>query len=430
MTTSQFVRSVVVVGAVALLVAGCSSSPAQSTTTTPPATAEPAAAADATCVVDPSEVVARTQPLPTTPMPDSLASTLDSAAQSGFDTAAAPGAIVAVQSPEGLFLKAYGEADPTTGAPMTTDMFQRIGSLSKTFTGTLLMQLVADGQVSLDDPVSEYLDGVPRGDAITLQMLADMTAGLASYTKDDGFQKIMFDDPHLVHDADETLAFAFTLPASFDPGEGYEYSNTDTLVLGKVIEKVTGKPFSTVLQENILTPLGLTHTSFPDGSADFPSPHPQGYTLQGNDSDPANPTDATDWNPSWGWAAGEMISSASDLLTFGRAVATGDGLVPADSQIVRLESFQPAEAGYGIGWGCQSGWVGHGGELPGFNTQMFYDTNSDTTVITMVNSDIASGDCESDVLDDNPTDLPCSSPAKRILTSVTEALGNPFVQNK
>jgi D-alanyl-D-alanine carboxypeptidase len=412
----------------ALLIAGCSSPPAQSSTTTPAAAPEPAA--DASCVTDPADVVAHTQPLPTTPMPDGLASKLDVAAQSGFDAAAAPGAIVAVQSSEGLFLKAYGEADPTTGAPMTTDMHQRIGSLSKTFTGTVLMQLVADGQVSLDDPVSKYLDGVPQGGEITLEMLSNMTAGLASYTIDEVFQKSMFDDPQRVHDVDETLAYAFALPKSFDPGESFEYSNTDTLVLGKVIEKVTGKPFSTVLQEDILTPLALTDTSFPDGSAEFPSPHPQGYTLQGNDSDPANPTDATDWNPSWGWVAGEMISTAPDLLAFSRAVGTGQGLLPADSQIVRLESFQPAEAGYGIGWGCLSGWVGHGGELPGFNTQMYYDTNTDTAVITMTNSDIASGDCPSDVLEDNPTDLPCNSPAKRILTSVTEALGNPFVQNK
>jgi D-alanyl-D-alanine carboxypeptidase len=426
--SSRFVRSVVVVGALALLVTGCAPSPAQSSATTAAAAPEPTAGA--ACVSDPAEVVARTQPLPTTAMPESVASMLDAAAQAGFAAAAAPGAIVAVQSPEGLFLKAYGEADPTTGAPMTTDMHQRIGSLSKTFTGTVLMQLVADGQVSLDDTVSTYLDGVPRGDEITLRMLSDMTAGLASYTKDEGYQKIMFDDPQRVHTVDEILAYAFALPASFAPGESFEYSNTDTLVLGKVIEKVTGKPFSTVLRENILTPLALTGTSFPDGSAAFPSPHPQGYTLQGNASDPANPTDATDWNPSWGWVAGEMISTAPDLLAFSRAVGTGQGLLPAESQIVRLESFQPAEAGYGIGWGCLSGWVGHGGELPGFNTQMFYDTNTDTAVITMTNSDIASGDCPSDVLEDNPTELPCSSPAKRILTSVTEALGNPFVQNK
>ena len=110
--------------------------------------------------------------------------------------------------------------------------------------------------------------------------------------------------------------------------------------------------------------------------------------------------------------------------------------MPAKAQIERLTSFRefngPGNGGYGIGWGCQNGWVGHTGELPGYNTAMFYSTKDDTTIITMVNSDIPSGDCPSDArtLTDNPTDLPCSSPATRIFQSLAKELGTPFAPQK
>lgn len=423
MLASALAKPMVVVAA-ALLLAGCT---AQSPTGPARSAPAPQPSAEAsTCVADPEAVVARTQPLPTTPMPDDVAATIDQAAEEGFAAAAAPGAIVAVQSPDGLFVKAYGIADPATGAPMTTDMFQRVGSITKPFTGTLLMQLAADGELSLDDPISMYVPGVTNGDDITLRMLADMTSGVASYTLDDDFQAIYFGEPENVWTPDELLAAGLALEPKFEPGTGFDYSNTNTILLGKVIEQVSGELYQDVLQERILTPLGLSGTSFPAGSPAYPEPHPQGFTVQGNTATPEDPANTTNWNPSWGWTAGELISTAPDLLAFARAEATGNGLLPAEYQLERLRSI-PGSAGYGIGWGCSAAWVGHAGELPGYNTSMFYDTSSDTTVITMTNSDIKSGGCEeSDTLLDNPSELPCSSPATRIFVSVSTALGIPF----
>jgi len=422
--SSALAKPAIVVAAV-LLLAGCAGSPTAAPTTGAPSD-EPAADAS-TCVADPAAVIARTEPAVTTPMPDDVAMTIDQAAESGFAAAAAPGAIVAVQSPQGLFMKAYGIADPATGAPMTTDMFQRVGSITKPFTGTVIMQLAADGDISLDDPISDYVSGVTNGDDITIRMLADMTSGVSSYTRDDAWQATFFSEPEKVWAPDELLAIGLALPPQeFAPGTGFDYSNTNTILLGKVIEEVTGEPYQDVLQERVLTPLGLTDTWFPAGAADYPEPHAQGFTLQGNHATPEAPENATDWNPSWGWTAGELISTAPDLLTYARAQGTGQGLLPAEYQIERLTSF-PGSAGYGIGWGCVDAWVGHAGELPGYNTSMFYDTSSDTTVITMANSDIPSGGCASaDTLLDNPSDLPCSSPATRIFVSVSTALGIPF----
>jgi D-alanyl-D-alanine carboxypeptidase len=359
-------------------------------------------------------------------MPDAVASAIDKAAKSGFTAAATPGAIVAVQSPQGLFVKAYGEADPVTGASMTTDMYQRVGSITKPFTATLVAQLAAAGKLSLDDPISKYISKVPNGDKVTIRMLGDMTSGVSSYTRDDKWQSEFFANPEKVWTPDELLSIGLALPPQFAPGAKFDYSNTNTVLLGKVIEKVTGESFADALSQYTLKPLGLDHTSFPGESAAYPEPHPQGYTLQGGHGTPNDPANATDWNPSWGWTAGELISNVTDLTVYARALATGHGLLPAAQQIERLKS-SPGAAGYGFGWGCSAGWVGHTGELPGYNSSMFYDTNSDTTVIALANSDIASGNCEQPTLIGNPKDLPCSSPATRIFVSISTELGNTFV---
>jgi D-alanyl-D-alanine carboxypeptidase len=425
----RFAKASVLAAAVVALV-GCTAQP-QSATSTP---TTHATVISSTCVSDPAAVVARTAALPTTAMSTDLTATIDKAAQAGLAQAAAPGAIVTVQSPAGLFIKAYGVADPATGAPMTADMYQRVGSVTKTFTATLIMQLAADGELSLDDPVSKYIPGVTNGD-ITIRMLADMTSGISSYTLDDAWQKVYFSESYRVWSPDELMKIGLALkPQDFAPGTAFDYSNTNTILLGKIIEDVTGESYQDVLKERILTPLSMSQTVFPAGSADYPSPHPQGFTLQGGHGTPDDPANTTDWNPSWGWTAGELISTATDLLRFDRAEATGAGLLPAEQQIERLRSFREfngaGNGGYGLGWGCQNGWVGHAGELPGYNTSMFYSTSGDVSVITMTNSDIPSGACEARTLTDNPTDLECSSPATRIFTSIAAALDIPFAPQK
>ncbi len=414
--------------ALALLMVGCSAPTADVRGSGPSSPAGEPSAPGSTCVTDPRAVVRAELPdAATGPMPADLAATIDAAASDSFAQAAAPGAIVFVQTPEGTFSKAYGVADPGTGAPMTVDMYQRIGSVTKTFTGTLLLQLAEEGELSLDDTIDEYVDGVPNGDAVTLRQLADMTSGVASYTMDAEFVAAYFADPYRVWTPEELLDVGLALPPLFEPGEDFDYSNTNTVLLGLVIEQVTGQDIEDTFAERIFEPLGLISTSDPGGSAAFPDPHPRGYTLQSPDATQDDPTETTDWNPSWGWTAGALISTGADMLTYARALGTGQGLLDADTQLERLSSF-PGAGGYGLAWGCSKGWVGHAGELPGYNSSVFYDTTSDSTVITMTNSDIASGECPaSPTLEDNPSDLPCSSPATRMFVGISDALGNAFV---
>ncbi len=192
-----------------------------------------------------------------------------------------------------------------------------------------------------------------------------MTSGIASYTSDQHFIDQLFADPQKVWTPDELLAVGLALPPLFaPPGEKFNYSNTNTILLGKVIEKVTGEPYADVLTTQILGPLGLTRTSMPPAGDTLPEPHAGGFTLQGTPDSSTNPVNATDWNPTWaGGAAGQMVSSAEDLLKYGRALGTGQGLLGTQAQEERLASVPGGQAGYGLGGSAAStgGWGTPGG---------------------------------------------------------------------
>jgi D-alanyl-D-alanine carboxypeptidase len=311
---------------------------------------------------------------------------LDGAISTALRDTGAPGAIVGVWGPECGYEKAFGVADKATGAPMRTDFSHRIGSETKTFTVTGVLQLVDDGAVALDDPIGEYVPGVPEGDRITLRELARMQSGLFNYSEDEDFQRDLVTDPYRPFTPQELLGYAFAHPLDFPPGEGFHYSNTNTTLLGLVIEKVSGLPLHEFIEERVLQPLGLEDTTFPTDNA-FPEPHAQGYTLTSLDG---SETTATDWNPSWGWAAGAMISTLDDLRTWARAVATGTLLEPA-TQAQRLETVTPPGfnpgAGYGLGIFDAEGWIGHNGSLPGYQTLAVYLPEQHLTLVVMLNTD-------------------------------------------
>jgi D-alanyl-D-alanine carboxypeptidase len=407
----------------ALALAGCTAAAPAGTATTAHPTASTA------CVADPAALVDLPATLPSTPLPTDLAAKLDAAAETGRAEISSPGAIVAVQTPKGRWVTAYGVADPVTGRAMTVDDAQRIGSVTKTFTGTLILQLVQKGALSLDDTIDTYVDGVPNGSTITIDDLLTMKSGLASYTLNTELQNAWFANPTEPWTPEQLLAASFALPPIFAPGTKFNYSNTNFILLGEVIQKVTGEPYEKVLQDDILTPLQLSHTAMPAGDAPLPDPHADGSSLQGTADGVDTPVDATDWNPSFAWTAGQMTSTIGDMLTWGRVLGTGHGVLDRATQLDRLTSL-PAQGGYGDALGCIGGWIGHTGEIPGYNTSVFYDTTTDTTVIVFANSDIMSGACtESKTLPDNPTKAPCMAPATRVFTAVSEALGHPFTPN-
>jgi D-alanyl-D-alanine carboxypeptidase len=356
---------------------------------------------------------------------------LNAAVHRGFREAAAPGVIVGVQTLKGRWVKAIGIANERSKAPMRASMHQRIGSVTKTFMGALLMQLAGEHKLSLGDKVSQYIEGVPNGDTMTLRQVADMTSGVASYTADPTFMQALFSDPERRWRPSELLEVALRDSPLFSPGTAFQYSDSNYVLLGLVIQQVEGKPLRAVLRKRIIDPLRLAQTSWPGRSAALPKPHARGYTLQGQSSD--EPADATNWNPSYAWAAGEMISTVRDLLVYGRAFGTGKGLLRPEQQRERLHSFDPkippesATLSYGIGLVDDRGWIGHTGQVPGYTTAVYYHPDIDTTVVVEANSDIVSGSCPGQqTLIDDPINRPCAIPADRIMGAVAASLRHPY----
>lgn len=315
-----------------------------------------------------------------------VARQLDDAIRKVMGEAKVPGVQVALSAPgKGEYVRAFGVADKATGAPMTDSLNMRIGSETKTFTVTALLKLVDDGKIGLDDPIGKYVDGVPNGDRITLRELAGMRSGLFNYSADEGFFKALTGDPDRPFTPQELLAFSFKHPVLFEPNAQFSYCNTNLILLGLVVEKISGQTLADYITEEVIEPAGLKHTLFPTGS-EFPKPHAQGYTDQ---TASGKTEDAADWNPSWGWAAGAMISDLTDLRQWAKVLATGELLTPA-TQAERLDVEQALPGtGYGLGIFNVQGWIGHNGSLPGYQSLVVYDAQSKATLVVLLNTDIS-----------------------------------------
>ncbi|WP_449483337.1 serine hydrolase domain-containing protein [Streptomyces avidinii] len=342
---------------------------------TPPAASSPAPAQSSSAASD-----AFPQLTP------AVARQLDEAVRKVMAEAKVPGVQVALSAPgKGEYVRAFGVADKATGQPMTDDLYMRIGSETKTFTVTAVLELVDDGKVGLDDPIGKYVSGVPNGDKITLRELAGMRSGLFNYSADEDFFKALTSDPEREFTPKELLAYSFKHPVLFAPNAEFNYCNTNLILLGLVVEKVSGRTLADFIAKDVVGPAGLEHTLFPVG-AEFPKPHAQGYT---NQTASGKTEDAADWNPSWGWAAGAMISDLADLRKWAKVLATGELLTPA-TQAERLK-VSPAlpGTGYGLGIFNVSGWIGHNGSLPGYQSLTVYDPRSQATLVVLINTDIA-----------------------------------------
>ncbi|WP_371644376.1 MULTISPECIES: serine hydrolase domain-containing protein [unclassified Streptomyces] len=315
-----------------------------------------------------------------------VARQLDDAVRKVMSQASVPGVMVSLSAPgKGSYVRAFGVADKATGRSISTDMNMRIGSVTKTFTVTALLQLVDQGKVGLDDPIGKYVSGVPNGGRITLRELAGMRSGLFNYSEDEGFFKALTSNPRRPFTPQELLAYSFKHPVLFEPDAKFYYCNTNLILLGLVVEKQSGQRLNDYINQKVVRPAGLGHTLFPVG-AEFPSPHAQGYTDQ---TASGKVEDAADWNPSWGWAAGAMISDLEDLKTWARVLATGTLLKPAtQAQRLKVVDALPG-TGYGLGIFNVQGWIGHNGSLPGYQALVVYLPQAKATLTLTLNTDIS-----------------------------------------
>ncbi|MDV7217311.1 serine hydrolase domain-containing protein [Streptomyces prunicolor] len=324
---------------------------------------------------------------------------LDKAIADVRKQAAIPGVAVGLWMPgKGCYVRATGVADKVTRQPMSTDFYSRIGSETKTFTVTALLQLVDERRIGLDDPISRYVHGVPNGRHITLRHLAEMRSGLFPYSADADFAHDLLSDPTRSFTPRELLAYGFKHRNTAAPGKVFVYNNSNLVLLGLVIEKVTGHHVADVINRRVLRPAHLDQTLFPDGPnvREFPEPHAHGYT---NQTLTGAVADSTDWNPSWAWSAGAMISTMHDLRSWAKTVATGELLSP-ETQKQRLKTLPTGFPGltYGLGIFETGGWIGHNGSIPGYESVTVYLPALKATLVVLINTDITTGGQEPSTL--------------------------------
>jgi len=307
------------------------------------------------------------------------------------DTDGFPGALASVTDRRGRVRQpTAGVAVLGTNRPVPVDGQVRIGSNTKTFVAVVMLQLVAEHRVRLDAPVDTYLPGLLRGDGIdgrriTVRQLLQHTSGLPNYTEYLGVDDLSLRFKHF--QPQELVDIALAHPAVFAPGTSWAYSNTNYIVAGLIVEKVTGRPLAEQITDRVIRKAGLRHTYFP-GTGEFGirERHPHGYV-----SDPTGaPFDITVLDPSWAWAAGEMVSTPSDLNKFFAELIGGKLLPPA--QLAEMRTTVPADlfpgARYGLGLisfplSCGGTAWGHGGDIPGYETRTEVTTDGRAATVAV-----------------------------------------------
>jgi D-alanyl-D-alanine carboxypeptidase len=247
---------------------------------------------------------------------------------------------------------------------MRADDRFRAGSATKTFVSAVVLQLVAEGRLSLDEPV-------PEAGGMPLRTLLNHTSGVFNHAED---PRVFEGWPHKHWEPRELVAISREHPPYFPPGKGFHYSNTNYVVLGLVIERVTGRSLERELKRRLLRPLGLRDTSYDEGPR-----------VRGVAPGYAEGTDVTVQDTSWAGASGSLVSAARDLDRFYRALLSGRVLAPA--QLAAMKTLDPVAGPYGLGLfklrvSCGEFW-GHDGAVPGYLTQAF--TDGERSAVVLVN---------------------------------------------
>ncbi|MFI1916738.1 serine hydrolase domain-containing protein [Nocardia sp. NPDC020380] len=329
--------------------------------------------------------------------PAEVSDALTAAIRSGL-----PGTQAVITDSAGQHTVTAGAGDLATGAPYPEGAHIRIGSVTKAFVSTVVLQLVAEGAVDLDAPIDRYLPGVVQGNGndgsrITVHELLQHTSGLPDFAPEDVTHKL----PQQLDQTSDGKAYrdftpadlvriAMTMPPQFEPGSEFRYTNTNYVLLDMLIEHVTGHTLAAEISSRILDRLAMRDTYFPlPGDTTLRDPHPLGYRKVDG-----NWVDVTGMDAAWAGAAGAMISTGADLNTFFTALLSGKLLPPA--QLTQMKQTRPMspEMNYGLGLirfqmpcGKESKdlW-GHAGGIPGFSTVSFI-TPKGAAVTLSVNSE-------------------------------------------
>jgi D-alanyl-D-alanine carboxypeptidase len=297
--------------------------------------------------------------------------------------AGVPGAVLLVRE-SGRTIRltsGYGNLKPKT-LMRPGDRF-RVGSITKAFVATVVLQLVSERKLSLEDNVERWLPrAVPNGRRITVRQLLNHTSGLFNYTEDRKFVAAAFRDPLRVWRPREIVAIATAHKLYFAPGTGWRYADTNYYVLGLIVESATGRPLGAELRRRIFTPLHLRATTF-DNAPRIAGPHAHGYFLR-------PPVDVSVGSPSVEWAAGALVSNAEDLAHFFDALLGERLLPPRLLRAMETVRSAPFAGSYGLGLmkvptSCGAAW-GHTGASPGYDATALNSTDGSRQVVVLVNA--------------------------------------------
>jgi D-alanyl-D-alanine carboxypeptidase len=317
-----------------------------------------------------------------------------------------PGMVVWIDTPKHRFEGASGVENLKDGTEMAPSGAFRIGSITKMFTATVIIQLAEDGVLTLDDPVSLWLpevaDQLPYGNSITLRHLLTHTSGVFNIVEHEAYYADLFTEVKIdeevgnaslacvQRDPNDTLVrYVYGKDALFEPGAQWHYSNTNYTLLGMVLEKATAKSLADAYRTYIYEPLGMTST-YLDCYEEPVIGVVHGYMGLGDTM-----TDVTELHESIGWSAGGLVSTASDLVTFARGLFGGELFDEPES----LEAMMTAAPGssYGLGIMLQEEFMGHAGGIAGFRSVLNYAPEIDTVVVMLYNNDAA--DPEQGIMD-------------------------------
>jgi CubicO group peptidase (beta-lactamase class C family) len=282
----------------------------------------------------------------------------------------------------GSFIRAFGDADLEKKVPVTPADHFRIGSNTKTFVISVLLQLVAEKKLSLDDPLSRFSLGVtiPNAENITVRELCNMRSGLFEAYDTPQFAQLDWKVPKDFNPR-TLIGWAMQQKPYFPPGKGYHYSNTNYLLIGMIIEAITQDSVGNQIHKRLLEPLGLKQTFYPETEA-MPAPWVHGYHLdkQGNWEDISNTVPVAFMG-----SAGAMISDMNDIRQWIKLYVTGKTCGAGTyNDLINCIPFL-GNTSFGLGITCSEGWYGYTGALPGYNTADYYSPETGLTVLAWIN---------------------------------------------
>lgn len=315
--------------------------------------------------------------------------TISDLAEDAVD-AGLPGVIILIDGPRGRQIEAAGMADVEAATAMTTDARFRIASNTKSFVGLALAVLDVQGTVDLDSVASTFLpdhytDRLENLEGATIRQLLNHSSGIYDYLASDGFAAAVDSDPSHTWSDGEVIEYAFDQPASFPLGQGWEYSNTNYILAGMVIDSVTGNHHSATIREHIFTPLEM-NDSFYENEEEATGPIVHGYV-----PDDGELFDMHSYNTGFGMADGGIVSTAEDVAVYIRALGGSDSQLSSEAVGLMLDDAVSLEDGevYGLGitrYETDDGpALGHGGNIEGYSSDMFLFTQQGVVVVVMTN---------------------------------------------